>query len=117
MLLYQVRLEHESFHFAVNDDEFKISYLLNKLPCLVVEISAGLKVRSDAIAKILCFADIDDLPRSIFMEINTSFSRKCLEFFLYRHNHDFNLGTFNWIKARKPILWRPGFLGVWAGNF
>lgn len=115
MLLYQVRLKDESFYFAVNYDEFKISYLFNKLPGLVVEISAGLKIRSDAIAEVLSLSDVENFSRRVFVQVDACRIRQSSELFFDRHNHDFNLVTFKWIKARKPLLRQPG-LWVWAGQ-
>src|SRR5258708_27436799 len=90
MLFDERRFQDESFDFVVGDDDLDVGDLLYQLTGLyfVAEFTgaARLKVRTDAIAQVLGFADIDDFARGVLVEIDTGRSGNFFEFFVERHS-------------------------------
>src|SRR5260370_13973518 len=90
MLLDQRRFQDESFDFVVSDDDLNIGDLLYQFNGFdaVAEVAgaARLKIRSDAIAQVLGFADIEDLACRVFVQIDAGRSGNFFEFFVERHD-------------------------------
>ena len=87
MLFDQRGLQDESLDFVIGDDDFNVGNLLDQFAGLdvVAEVSSaatGLEIRTDAIAQVLGLADIDDLARRVFVQIDAGRSGNFLEFFV-----------------------------------
>ncbi len=74
MLLDQRSFEDESFDFIVGDDDFNIGDLFDQFAGFnsVTEVTrpSGLEIRTHAVAQIFRFADIEDVPRGVFVQID-----------------------------------------------
>ena len=86
MLFDQRRFQDESLDFVVSDDDLNIGDLLYQFNGFdaVAEVAgaARLKIRSDAIAQVLGFADIEDLAGRVFVQIDAGRARNFFEFFV-----------------------------------
>ena len=84
MLFDQRGFEDERFDFVVSDDDFNVGDLLDQLAGLdtvaKVTSATGLEIRADSIAQVLGLADIEDLARRVFVQIDTGRSRNFFEF-------------------------------------
>lgn len=70
MLLDQIGLEDEGFDLVVHHNEFKIRDQLYELPRFRVLMTARVKILPYAIAQIFRLADVDDLARRIFVQVD-----------------------------------------------
>ena len=90
MFLDQRGFENECLNFVVSDDDFHVGDLPDQLVSLdsVAEIagSAGLEIRTDAVAQVLRFADVNDFSRRVFVEIDAGCTRNFFEFFVKSHS-------------------------------
>src|SRR5258708_6742207 len=91
MLFYQRRFQDESFDFVIGDDDLDVGDLFDQLNGfdVVADVSGAasrLEIRTDAIAQVLGFADIDDFARGVLVEIDTGRSGNFFEFFVERHS-------------------------------
>lgn len=86
VFLDQIRFKHQRLDLVIDDDELKISDLLNKLPRFRIVITARLKVRTDTISQILCLANVQYLAHRILMNVDARTSRQSFEFVRDRHN-------------------------------
>ena len=85
VLLDEVRLENQGLDLVVHDDELEIRDQPDQLSRLRIVITARLKIRPDAVAKVLCFADIQDLAGLIPVNVDTGICRQRFEFFRDGH--------------------------------
>lgn len=85
MLLYQVRFEHERLDFVIHHDKFEIRDYLYELPRLWIVVSARMKVRPHTVSQVLCLANIHDLARRIFVNVDSGIGWQGFE--LFRNGH------------------------------
>src|SRR6185295_6938685 len=93
MLLDERSLENKGLGFIVSDDKFDVGDLVDQLLSLdaVTEIAtpARLKIRAHAIAQVLGFADVNDFPAGVFVQIHARRARNLFQFFVESHqNYD-----------------------------
>ena len=93
MLLDERSFENECLGFIISDDKLDIGDLMDQLFGLdaVTELAppARLKIRTNAITQVLGFADIDDFPSGVFVQIHTRRARNFFQFFVESHkNYD-----------------------------
>ena len=69
----------------VGDDEFKIGDLADERVRLPVERPRA-KIRANAAAEVLRLADINHLPRRIFVQVDAGRGRDFFQFFLNIHD-------------------------------
>src|SRR6476469_177127 len=91
MLLDERSLENECFGFIISDDKLDIGDLMDQLFGLdaVTEFAppARLKIRTNAITQVLGFADIDDFPGVVLVQIHTRRARNLFQFFIQSHKN------------------------------
>ena len=85
MLFDEIGLEDESLNLVIDNDELKILDKLDHSPRFRVHVAARLEILSYAVAQAFRLADIDDLARGIFVEINARRGRQLLQLFGKRH--------------------------------
>ena len=89
MFLDQRSFENEGFDFVVGNNDFHIGDLPDQLISLdaVTEIAraARLEVRTDAIAQVFGFADVNDFPARVFVQIDAGRARNFFELFVESH--------------------------------
>src|SRR4051794_26437480 len=91
MLLDERSLENECLGFIISDDKLDIGDLMDQLFRLdaVTEFTtpAAVKIRTHAIAQVLGFADIEDLPGGLVVQIYPRPSRNLFHFFSQSHRN------------------------------
>ena len=89
MFFYEWCFQDEGFGFIIGDDKFDVRDLSDKFFGLdaVTEFarSAGLKIRPDAIAEVLGFADVNDFAAGVLVQIDSRGARNFFKFFVERH--------------------------------
>jgi len=78
--LDEIRFEQQRFQLGVGDDPLEIGNLGDEALRLGRVIAGGVKVRSDAVAQIDGFADVDDLAARVEVLIDAGFGRQGFEF-------------------------------------
>ena len=76
MFLDKSVLKDQCFNLCVSDDDLDVGNLPYQSLCLCVNRATHLEIGSDAIAKTLCFSNVNDLPIHILMQIDPRLGRQ-----------------------------------------